>query len=184
MAKGLNCSSTARPIRAWSDEPARRRRTTRPVPEGIGRDAGPLHRRVDIAVDDVVVGAAGAPHGEGADQEQRQMHEVREGASLRPSRRGPPTTSTARAAATRRSGDPPATASDRAGRTPAHGGRPSCRPARRRPRVVTAACSSTGGRGMAGLPGADCCCCGWAAARQTLLAHRLVLREALLDLHR
>ena len=78
----------------------------------------------------------------------------------------PPTTSTARAAASRRSACRPATAAERAGRRPAHGGRPSCRPAHRRPcpawrrlgesGAITpppyCSCSLTGGFGIAGRP--------------------------------
>ena len=38
-------------------------------------------RGIDIAIDDVVVGAPGAPHDEGAGQEQKQMPDVRKRAA-------------------------------------------------------------------------------------------------------
>ena len=71
MAKLLNCSSTSSPTSACM--------RGKPRPGGghlAGRQrprAGPLDLAVDVLVDDVVVGAAGAAHGDRADQEQREV---------------------------------------------------------------------------------------------------------------
>ena len=72
--KPLNCSSTASPTSACSDQKDRRRRDAH-LP---GRDrprARALDHGVEVAVDDVVPGAAGAAHGEGADEEQHDVPE-------------------------------------------------------------------------------------------------------------
>ena len=72
MAKLLNCNSTTSPtsacrtrkIQAWRRRDLAGRQRAR---------ARALDLRVDVLVDEVVVGAAGAAHGDRADQEQREM---------------------------------------------------------------------------------------------------------------
>ena len=71
MVKRLNCSSTASPIERLHHQERRRLGDAHLA----GRDrprARALDPRVDVAVDDVVPGAAGAAHREGADEEQQR----------------------------------------------------------------------------------------------------------------
>ena len=82
MVKKLNCSSTARPIEAWAT--SQQKAPSDPeLPRRQRPGACPLHSAVDVAVDDVVVGASGATHGEGADEEQPEMQKIGQGAPLR-----------------------------------------------------------------------------------------------------
>ena len=74
--KLLNESSTRKPISACSDQ-KHRGLTHADLPGGNRTRARALDAAVEIAIDDVVPGAAGAAHGEGADEEQREMQEVR-----------------------------------------------------------------------------------------------------------
>ena len=55
-------------------------------PEGSGRERVRSTLRVEVAVDDVVVGAAGAAHGDRADQEQQQVPRDRAAARRSPAR--------------------------------------------------------------------------------------------------
>ena len=76
-ANPLNWRSTARPTSACSDQKGRclfrRHLPARDRPRAGARNLG-----VEVAVDDVVIGAAGAAHDDGADQEQNQVPEIRE----------------------------------------------------------------------------------------------------------
>ena len=74
-------------------------------PEGIGRERVRSTLRVEIAIDDVVPGAAGAAHGEGADEKQREMDEARRRLVRGNRRQVPTTTSKATTKATSRSDD-------------------------------------------------------------------------------
>ena len=103
-------------------------------PDGIGRERVRSTTAVDVAVDDVVPGAAGAAHGEGADEEQQRYARGSAGRRAPRSQRAPPTTSTATAAAMSRSAGRAAPAADRAASRPARVYRPSCRSSRRRAR--------------------------------------------------
>ena len=75
MAKRLNWRSTTRPTSAWAARKIFALRTLT-WPLGIGRARVRATLRVDVAVDDVVIGAAGAAHGDGADQEEDEMPRV------------------------------------------------------------------------------------------------------------
>ena len=102
MAKPLNWRSTSKPDQACST------RKTSALPDrdlagGKRAVARALDLRVEVAVDDVVVGAARAAHRDRADQKQQAVRRDRAGSVRRDRRRAPPTTSTARAAATSRS---------------------------------------------------------------------------------
>ena len=72
IVKRLNEISTAKPTSACSEQEADGLHdadlTGRNRPRARALDAA-----VEIAVDDVVPGAAGAAHGEGADEEQRDV---------------------------------------------------------------------------------------------------------------
>ena len=58
---------------------------------GQGPVPGPLDAAVEIAVDEVVIGRAGAAHGDGADEEEREMPEIRRRpGGERAKGRGPP----------------------------------------------------------------------------------------------
>ena len=77
--KRLNWRRTTRPTSAWASEEDLR------LPDAhlAARDrprAGARDLRVDVAVDDVVVGAAGAAHGDRADQEEHEVPGVGIGA--------------------------------------------------------------------------------------------------------
>ena len=52
-------------------------------PAARGREPGARHLRIEVAVGDVVEGAAGAPHDDGADQEESGMPEVGQPAARR-----------------------------------------------------------------------------------------------------
>ena len=95
-------------------------------PRGGARDAG-----IVVPVDDVVIGAAGAAHHEGAGEEQRQIPRLGIGRARARARPAPAPTSTETAAARRRSGDRSAPGADKAAMSPAPYGRPNCRAARR-----------------------------------------------------
>ncbi len=86
---------------------------------------------VEIAVDDVVPGAAGAAHGEGADEEQHHVPDI-DMLSGRDGRKPDATTSTEAAAARSRSDDRGGRAADTAAAMRARGRRPSFRSNRRR----------------------------------------------------
>ena len=94
MVKRLNCSSTSEPDQRLGDE----KRCGLRDADLSGRDrarARALDQGVEIAVDDVVPGAAGAAHGEGADEEQREVPQARQRVMRRDGRESRPTTSTA-----------------------------------------------------------------------------------------
>ena len=133
IVKRLNCSEHDRPTSACSDEKHRRRLHAHLA----GRDrarARARDLRVEVAVDDVVPGAARAAHHEGADEEQ-QRHARDWGRGARPRwQRARPTTSTAAAAAMRRSAGRRARAAGRGGARAARAYRPSFRSSRRRGR--------------------------------------------------
>ena len=95
-------------------------------PRARALDAG-----VEIAVDDVVPGAAGAAHGEGADEEQDDVPEIDLACRHEP-RRARGTTSTASAAARSRSAGRGGPAADRAASMRGRGRRPNFRSNRRR----------------------------------------------------
>ena len=91
MVKTLKASSTASPTSACSDEEDRGPKDA----DLPGRDwprARALDAAVEIAIDDVVPRAAGAAHGEGADEEQGEVREARRRAMRgdRSKRRRPP----------------------------------------------------------------------------------------------
>ena len=113
MAKRLNCSRTTSPTSAcstrkhdgrWHADLARRDRPR----------ARALDPRIDVAVDQIVPGAAGAAHHDGADAETAAHARDRGRASRRGSRPAPPTTSRATAAATSRSAGRAGSAAGRA----------------------------------------------------------------------
>ena len=91
MVKTLKASSTASPTSACNDEEDRGA-VTLTCPDGIGRERVRSTLRVEIAIDDVVPGAAGAAHGEGADEKQSEVREARSGdaGGDRGKRRRPP----------------------------------------------------------------------------------------------
>ena len=76
MVKPLNVISTAKPISACRTR-NKAAWATLTWPDGIGRERVRSTAAVEIAVDDVVPGAAGAAHGEGADEEQHEMRKAR-----------------------------------------------------------------------------------------------------------
>ena len=99
---------------------------------------------VEIAVEDVVPGAARAAHREGADEEQRRRcHGIGVGMPGARSPRGRPTTSTASAAATSRSGGRRARAAGKDGPGAARAYRPSFRSSWRRARRLSLIVAST-----------------------------------------
>ena len=104
IVKRLNCSSTSKPDQRLQRRETPPPRVTLTWPDGIGRERVRATLRVEIAVEDVVPGAARAAHHEGADEEQQRR--ARDwGRGVRPrSPQARPTTSTAAATATRRSG--------------------------------------------------------------------------------
>ncbi len=150
MAKRLNESSTAAPIASCSTRKTtrlgRRHRAARQRPR-----AGARHLGIEIAVDEIVEGAAGAAHGDGADAEERQ--EPQSGQRARRHARSP--TSPETAAARCRSAGRGGRAGYRAGAPPARSGPPNrrrgCRscpgfPFRGRPRSAKLPCGDCAAR--------------------------------------
>ena len=125
-AKRLNCSSTARPISACTTQEHKRLRHAH-LSRGYRPRPRPFDHGIEIAVGDVVPGAARAAHGKGADEEQRDDRAAIGRARGRCRRRARPTTSTASATARNRSDGRDGRAADKAATTTARGYRPSCR---------------------------------------------------------
>ena len=75
IVKRLNWTSTSGPTSACSDEEDQRLPTVT-APEGSGRFLFAPHA-LEVAVDQVVVGAAGAAHGDRSDQEEQEVPDVR-----------------------------------------------------------------------------------------------------------
>ena len=73
MVKRLNWTRTSEADQAEGGERRRWLADTMTWPEGIGPAGGAGDPGIVIAVDNVVVGAAGAAHDEGADEEQREV---------------------------------------------------------------------------------------------------------------
>ena len=73
MAKRLNCSNTTSPTSACSTRNRTRACARLTWPDGIGRERVRSTAAIEVAVDDVVPGAAGAAHRERADEEQHEV---------------------------------------------------------------------------------------------------------------
>ena len=133
IAKRLNCTSTSKPDQRLHHQEHHGRRDAH-LPGRNRPRARALDLRVDVAIDQIVPGAAGAAHHDGADQEQQHVPGIGTRAAGRRWRRAPPTTSRAAAAATSRSAGRGASAGGTAAPRRARSCRPNFRSHRRRVR--------------------------------------------------